>query len=163
VKGKETKHVKAFRASKSKPNESVVAHLDGWIGEAMGSGDKAQHNGSLIITDERVAFYRKGWFGELFETIPLKLITSIETKSTLGFRVLTFHTSNDSLKFKTFEDKKTFEAAYEAVEERRSARVEPTTAADPVEQLERLAKLKEQGLISPDEFDQKKAELLARI
>ncbi|WP_318464765.1 PH domain-containing protein [Photobacterium leiognathi] len=81
---KESKHVTKFREKHLKPNESVIAWGDGYIGEMMGSGDKTQHNGVLIVTETLVAFYRKGFIGEVLETIPLKSITSIERKSTLG-------------------------------------------------------------------------------
>ena len=103
MKGSETKHSKAFLASKLKQGETVVGHLEGWIGEMMGSGDKTQHNGQFILTDMRACFYRKGFLGEVFETIPLEKITSVETLSRMGYRVIRLHTSHDELAFKTFE------------------------------------------------------------
>lgn len=36
-------------------------------------------------------------------------------------------------------------------------------AVNPMEQLEKLAKLKEMGVLSEEEFNQKKAELLSKI
>jgi len=106
MKGNETKHSKAFIASKLKSGETVVGHLEGWIGEMMGSGDKTQHNGQFILTNMRACFYRKGILGEVFEVIPLEKITSIETLSRMGYRVIRLHTSHDELAFKTFESSK---------------------------------------------------------
>ena len=57
---KESKHVAAFRARQLKHGEQAVAWVEGYIGEMMGSGKDAQHNGALVVTDQRVAFYRKG-------------------------------------------------------------------------------------------------------
>jgi len=51
----------------------------------------------------------RGLFGEMFETIPLSRITSVETLSRMGYRVLRLHTSHDELAFKTFESKEHFD------------------------------------------------------
>jgi Short C-terminal domain len=40
---------------------------------------------------------------------------------------------------------------------------EATPVVDPVEQIRRLGELRDQGLLSPEEFEAKKAELLDRI
>jgi hypothetical protein len=116
--GKETKHTKQFCQSRLRPGEEPLLFIDGWIGEMMGSGKKTQHNGALIITTERVVFYRKGFFGEVVETIPHKKITSIETRSLFGYRVITVHTSNDELSFKTFDPAEIFEQARREIEDR---------------------------------------------
>lgn len=119
MKGNETKHLKAFRNSKLKPSEKILGHLDGWIGEMMGQGDKQQHNGQFVLTNLRVCFYRKGVLGEVFQTIPVGNITSIETLSRMGCRVLRLHTSHDDLAFKTFESKELFETVCDALESAR--------------------------------------------
>ncbi|WP_426751581.1 SHOCT domain-containing protein [Myxococcus sp. Y35] len=168
---KKTSHVVAFEKAKAKPGEMVVEFLEGYIGEMMGSGDKAQHNGALIITTERVVFYRKGWFGEVFETIPLASVTSVEQKSLMGHRQMTLHTSHDELSFKTFEQAGQFDKAYEAVEQGRSKRAAPAAppapsvapAADPLAQLKALAELHKSGVITTEEFETKKTALMARI
>ena len=116
MKGQATKHLKAFRASKLKPGENIIGFLEGWIGEMMGSGDKTQRNGQLILTNQRACFYRKGILGEVFETIPLARITSVETLSRMGYRILRLHTSHDDITFKTFESKTLFEEVYEQFE-----------------------------------------------
>ncbi len=173
--GKKISHVEAFEKGKAKPGETVVEFLEGYIGEMMGNGDKAQHNGALIVTNERVTFYRKGWFGEVFETIPLASLTSIEQKSLLGHRQLTLHTSHDALAFKTFEGAEQFEKAYAAIEKGRAKpttpasapilapAAAPTPAADPLAQLKALGELQKAGVITQEEFEAKKAALLARI
>ena len=103
--GQDNKHIMKFRQEKLKPGETVEAHLEGWIGEMMGHGDKAQHNGQFVLTNERACFYRKGFLGEVFETVPLSKITSVETLSRMRYRVLRLHTSHDELSFKTFKSK----------------------------------------------------------
>ena len=100
---KESKHVAAFRTKHAKANEQIKAWAEGYIGKMMGKGNDTQHNGVLIVTGERVIFYRKGFFGEVIETIPLKNITSMERKSLLGHRTIRIHTSHDALEFKLFD------------------------------------------------------------
>ncbi|WP_292452777.1 hypothetical protein [Mesorhizobium sp.] len=57
--------------------EAIKAHLEGWIGEMMGSGRNTQRDGQFVLTNERACFYRKGFLGEVFETIPLSKITVV--------------------------------------------------------------------------------------
>ena len=120
---KKNKHVEKFKSNHLNPGESVIAWAEGYIGKMMGSGKDTQHNGALIVTETRVAFYRKGFIGEVIETIPLKSITSIERKSTLGHRVIRVHTSHDDLEFKTFS-KASELALVEAIESGRGLKTE---------------------------------------
>lgn len=164
---KESKHVIQFRNKNLNDNESIVAFGDGYIGEAMGTGDKTQHNGSLIVTNERVAFYRKGIFGEIIETMPIANITSIERKSFMGHRTITLHTSHDSLSFKTYE-KETEMLLVQAIESgRNKTNIEQKPSiqqpSNPLEKLKQLSEMKDSGLITEDEFSIKKAEILKQL
>lgn len=98
----ESKHVRIFKERHALDGEIILASAEGYIGEMMGSGKNKQHNGALIVTGGRVIFYRKGFIGEVIETMPIKSITSVERKSTLGHRVIRLHASHDDLEFKTF-------------------------------------------------------------
>lgn len=159
---KESKHVLAFRERHLKQGENIVAWGEGYIGEMMGKGDDAQKNGALLISGERVAFYRKGLLGEVIETIPLKTITSIERKSLLGHRTIRIHTSHDALEFKTF-DKATEQKLVQAIEAGRSSvAANPPQATNSLEMLHKLAELRAAGVITEDEFQSKKAVFLAR-
>lgn len=115
----ESKHVTVFRQRHLKPGEKVLAHLEGYIGEMMGSGKNTQHNGALVVTDHRVVFYRKGILGEVLETLPIEKITSVERKTMLGHTTLRLHTSHDDLAFKTLLDAPRLEKAIAAIESRR--------------------------------------------
>lgn len=161
---KESKHVVKFKASHLQSGESVVEWGCGYIGEMMGKGDSTQYNGALIVTGQRAVFYRKGFFGEVLETIPLKAITSIERKSFMGHRSIKLHTSHDALEFKTF-DKDQEQALVSAIEAGRGSPVSAQAHAEPdaAATLKKLADLRDAGILSDDEFAAKKAELLARI
>jgi hypothetical protein len=159
----EPKHVAVFRQKHMNPDEEIVVWGDGYIGEMMGSGKDTQHNGVLIVTRSRVAFYRKGMLGEVLETIPLKSITSIERKSLMGHCTIRIHTSHDALSFKTFQGPKEQELV-DAIEQGRGNAIVSQPASDsPLDALRKLAELKDAGVITEAEFQIKKAELLAKI
>jgi hypothetical protein len=143
----------------------------------MGSGDDIQRNGCLIITNQRVVFFRSGFFGEVFQTMPFDKIGSIETRALLGYRVITMHASHDSLSFKTFEDSDLFSKAHRMIEDfraRRAANPNDLLSASPppapvgaaanldwTDALLKLGDLRERGLLTEEEFAAKKAQLLA--
>jgi len=158
-------HLQNFEKKHLKEGEIIKSSGDGYIGEMMGKGDKKQHNGSLIVTDSRVIFYRCGLFGEVLETMPLKNITSIERKSFAGHRTIVIHTSHDELAFKSFDQKKEAEI-FDAIEAGRHQENQPTQssiAPDSADTLRKLADLKTAGIITDAEFEAKKADILARI
>lgn len=159
---KESKHVTNFRTKHLKPDEEVLAWGEGYIGEMMGKGEDAQHNGVLLVTKERVAFYRKGFLGEVLETIPLKSITSIERKSTLGHRTIRIHTSHDALEFKTF-DKNAEQALIDGIEAHRHSVASPAQPENQLDTLKKLAELKAAGILSEEEFEEKKQKILSSI
>lgn len=155
-------HIRTFRQEKLMPGETLVGHLEGWIGEKMGQGERIRHNGQFILTNERVCFYRKDPFEEVFETIPLSKISSVETLSLMGYRVLRLHTAHDDLEFKTLEPKTLFDEVLAQLERLRN---EASTAPAEfiTDQIKKLGELRDGGLLTEDEFNAKKAELLARL
>ena len=66
MEGKPNKHSKAFE-KRLLENEEVIQVAEGYIGKMMGKGDDTQHNGSLLLTNQRVVFYRKGMLGEVLK------------------------------------------------------------------------------------------------
>ena len=87
----------------------------------------------------------------------------------MGYRVLRLHTAHDDLEFKTHEPKSHFDEVLAAYLE--SLRNEPADSsiarAAPAEsitdQIKKLGELRDVGLLTDDEFNTKKAELLARL
>lgn len=62
MQGKDNKHVTVFRETKLKAGEEVVAHLEGWIGEMMGKGDKTNGTANLFSrTSGRASTGRVFW------------------------------------------------------------------------------------------------------
>ncbi len=166
--GKETAHYLHFIQTKKQPDENPLLFLEGWIGEMMGKGKDTQQNGCLILTDKRVVFSRKGVFGEVFQAMPLSKMSSVETRSMMGHRVLTMHTSHDELRFKTFESAALFEQTYNRIEDLRhqsaTSQSAPAQAADsPLDMIAKLAGLRDAGVLTDEEFETKKRDLLAKL
>ncbi|MCV3283458.1 PH domain-containing protein [Aeromonas veronii] len=161
---KESKHVAAFTKRHLNKGEQITAWTEGYTGKMLGSGKDAQRNGVLIVTNIRVAFYRKGFIGEIIETIPLDKLTSVERQSAMGHRTIHMHTSHDDLEFKTF-DKDGETLVIEAMEAGRHKNVgkQSVDGGDVVERLKKLSSLKDAGVITDSEFAEKKAELMAQI
>ena len=164
----ESKHVAAFRASPNlKAGEKILLSREGYIGSMMGKGKDKQHNGAFILTNKRAIFFRSGIFGQVFETMPIAKITSVETKTMMGHKVLCLHTSHDEMEFKTLlaiEDlHDRLEALRDHHEEGSATSAPVAPAADPMEQLEKLGRLRDAGVVTDAEFEQKKADLLSRL
>lgn len=168
------KHLANFRRRHRNAGEQIRTWAPGYIGKMFGSGKDWQHNGVLVVTDQRIAFHRRGLFGEVLETMPLARISSVEQLTFAGHRVLRLHTSNDSLEFKSFDAgrlrsvARAVEAARGAGQPAPSSPPEPAatspTGPTPVaERLRQLDDLHRQGLISAEEHETKRAEILAEL
>ena len=154
-------HVKAYRTKYLGKDETIIATAEGYIGKMMGSGKDTQHVGALIVTEKIVTFYRKGFFGEINQSIPLDKITSIEQSSTLGFKTVRLHTSHDDLGFTTAKPE--YAAVLAAINARRS-RADSAVAADsPLDALKKLGELRAAGVVTDAEFAEKKAALLSKL
>ena len=103
----------------------------------------------------------------MFQTIPLEKVTSVETLSRMGYRVLHLHTSHDELSFKTFESKELFDQVYESLEASRddlapSLQTAPSAVFIP-QQIKEFAELRDAGILTEEEFMTKKAHLLEKL
>ena len=121
-----------------------------------------------MLLSQGSCFYSEAPFEEVFETIPLSKITSVETLSLMGYRVLRLHTAHDDLEFKTHEPKSLFDEILGHLESLRNEPADSSIArAAPAEsitdQIKKLGELRDVGLLTDDEFNTKKAELLARL
>ena len=150
------------------PEETLEADIKGWLDRETGQGGVIQHDGQFVLTNKRACFYSEAPFEEIFETIPLSKITSVETSSLMGYRVLRVHTAHDDLEFKTLEPKALFDNVLAHLERLRNepagGSVRQTASAESVtDQIKKLGELRDAGLLTNDEFNTKKAELLARL
>jgi hypothetical protein len=138
----------------------------------LGQGQYERKQGLVALTSERLLFFEKGMLGqETIEEFSLKSISSLETGKKMTGERLVVHVSGNSSEIKGMSHGQ----ADEIVRQFRRLKAEqdaPASAAppapaqagdDPFAQLEKLARMRDQGIITPEEFDQKKAELMDRI
>lgn len=117
--------------------------------------------GSVVITDRYVRIHSKK--GEW--TIPYNSVTSVDF---VGHPALHVQTAGRTYYIKiagTFfdEEQNLSEAASYIREKQRESQQSSTSESDPVEQLEKLGELKDKGVISEEEFAEKKQDLLDQI
>lgn len=165
---KDNKRLGTFGQNKLMPEEILEAHLNGWLDKKTDQAGLVQHSGQFVLTNKRACFYSEAPFEEVFETMPLSKITSVETSSLMGYRVLRLHTAHDDLEFKTLEPKALFDKVIAHLERLRNeptgGSIAPTAPAESVtDKIKKLGELRDAGLLTDDEFNTKKAELLARL
>jgi hypothetical protein len=89
----------------------------------------------------------------------------------MGYRVLRLHTAHDDLEFKTLEAKALFDTLLAHLERLRhepaGGSVAPAASESISESItdhiKKLGELRDAGFLTNDEFNAKKAELLARL
>ena len=129
------------------------------------------YNGTLILTDTGIIIKRGG-----DKTIPYKGIVAVQLKKagmTAGYIQLTLMggseaksglfqstTDENSINFHTWgNNNKKFEEAKRTIEERISKDNKPSENSS-LNDLEKLAALKEKGVVTEEEFQQKKKQIL---
>lgn len=162
------KHLDLFSSKKLRENEVIRGSVKGYISSRKKDSKDALMTGRLIVTDQRVCFYRHGFVGEKYESIDLPNVKSMETSSLLGHRSLKVYSTHNDLTFNSFRPKREFEEIITFLENPvRSPKTEvemPSTADNsPVVRLKKLTDLHKAGLITEQEFAAKKSELLAQI
>ncbi|MBC7953143.1 MAG: PH domain-containing protein [Rhodospirillaceae bacterium] len=130
--------------------------------EAILQGVYGNNLGVFVATMSRILFVDKGMFGGLkVEEFHYEKISSVQFETGLIQGKLKIFTSGNTAEI-TNCDKRLVRLFAEYVQGRLSApKVSPDSGGDVLEKLERLAKLKEQGILSDEEFQQQKAKILA--
>jgi hypothetical protein len=140
----------------------------------MATGTYAQKNGLLVLTDRRLIFLYHGWAGHRNEDFPLDTVTSVSSSSGLALGSVTVFSGGAKAEIKNV-NKTDAKALVDEMRNRlatRSAKpatpAQPPTAspqpqADVLAQLKQLGELRDAGVLTDDEFEAKKAELLSRL
>lgn len=133
---------------------------------AQGTYNNGQ--GILVSTNRRLLFVDKGLlYGLKVEDFPLDKITSIQYETGLLLGGIKIHTSGNIAKIDNVE-KASARSFSEFVRDKLSQPKETSTAtivSEPnvLDQLEKLAKLKDSGILSEDEFAEQKKKLLEKL
>lgn len=140
------------------------------------SGSYNGKAGLIVATDRRVLFLSAGLMGSQFEDIPLSKITSVQQSSAVLSASLVVHASGTKVEITNVIPKEAAKTLAEYVRARTSDRPQatsPTAAApagaearttssepDVTDQIRKLAELRDEGLLTDEEFDAKKKDLL---
>lgn len=115
--------------------------------------------GVLVLTDRRVLVHRQDESGSKHDELPLSSIVAVTWKAGLMPAVV-FHSAAHEIKVGVL--KTTAQAYIEGVRAEQQMTV-PPPAPDVMDQLSKLGELREAGVLTEDEFNAKKADLLNRI
>ena len=134
----------------------------------LGQGQYEKKHGLIVLTNERLFFFEESLLGqETVEEFSLKAITSLETGKKMGGERLVVHASGNRNEIKGMFHGQADEIVRQfrklRAEQEASVTASAAPSADPIAQLDKLATLRDRGVISAEEFEQKKAELMERI
>lgn len=127
-------------------------------------------NGIMVATDKRVVFFAKKLFGYDMEVFPYSNTSSIEmSKELMGHRITFFASGNRvSMKWINKGDVNKFiditKSSIGKNENISNTSISSTNSPISIpEQIKQLSELKDSGIITDTEFNQKKSELLSRM
>jgi hypothetical protein len=137
----------------------------------MAGGTYGAGTGLVVLTDRRLLFLKDGVLSKTTEDFPMEKISSVQWSSGMLNGTLTVFASGNKAEIKAM-NKNDGKQIADAIRERLSSktamspeRVEAGTSHQPdtFEQLAKLGKLRDAGVLTSEEFDTKKAELLSRL
>ena len=153
------------------PGEIVVAAVMGTY-ETKILGSDSLRAGVMLATGQRIIFYAKKFGGYDLESFAYGNISSYEqSKSMMGHQI-SFFASGNKVNLKWINDLASVEAFTREFKARIGtkepltvpAQAPATTSSDAVfEQLRQLGQLCDAGIVTTEEFEAKKGELLARL
>ena len=162
------KHEDHFKKTRLKENEEIIKTMDGYIGRMFGKGKDEQFNGELILSNERIVFMCKTWLREVYRSIPIVQVSSIDYSAGLMAKTITFVSNNDTIEFTSLGDKEQLNELHNLAEEMRGQTTQDKTSQSPKTddipgQIKKLSELKDAGILTESEFENKKKELLNKM
>lgn len=148
------------RAKAAKKGFNVEGAI--FVMEAMYPNEDSNMNLNMplvAIFEDKVVQSRKAILGSSLEEIPMKNISSVEITSGL-IPTVNVYTSGNTLTFRTdvLQGPRFVEILRECLAKRSDGK--PSSGLSDVEQLEKLVALLEKGILTQDEFDKKKQQIL---
>lgn len=152
--------------------KKLVEYL--WEGERvdlMAGGTYAKGQGLVVLTDRRLLFLKDSVFSKSTEDFPIEKISSVQWSSAfLNGTLMVFASGNKAEIKNMYKDdwKQIADAIRDRISGKTAHHPTPEAAAtphqpDPYEQLAKLGQLRAAGVLTPEEFEAKKAELLSRL
>ncbi len=135
---------------------------------ALGTGQYDGRQGMVCLTTTRLLFVDKGFMTASLNQVeyPISIIQAVSTKRSLGGETLAVTSAGQASEIKNLMHGQAEEIARQIhrLQSQPSAPAPtPASAEDPADTLQKLAKLRDQGIITDDEFAEKKRAILDRI
>jgi hypothetical protein len=146
-------------------NEQVLTAVQGAY-EVKRMGSDSARKGALIATDRRVVFYAKKMTGYDLESFPYDHISSIDMSKGMTGHSITLYASGNKTHIKWIDKKQDVPGFVSTVRGRMKggtgdgAAAPATSEPDAADQIRRLGQLRDEGLLTEEEFQAKKAQLL---
>lgn len=147
----------------ARPHLEAGEQIEGVVQGAYDTkiGGKATvRSGILMATDRRLVFFAKKLVGYDLESFPYASISSFEASKGLSGHSFRFAASGNDVRLKWINAGQV-DQFVGLVRSRAGQRPSAApTQADPMDQLRKLAELRDAGIVSPAEFEAKKSQLL---
>lgn len=144
------------------PGESIEEATTGMI-KVRRMGTNTERNGTIAVTDRRLVLFTKKVGGYDMQDFAYAMIASVDHKRGMMGGNLTINAAGDQTHV-SMVPKDDIETIAHAIREKvnasRSGPAAVVAPLDPMDQLKKLAELRDAGVISSDEFDAKKKQLL---
>jgi Bacterial PH domain/Protein of unknown function (DUF2510)/Short C-terminal domain len=131
--------------------------------ELLSSGQVGENNGLLALTGHRLIFLFEGWMGKsAFEDFPITNISSISYKAGMILATIEVYASGNKAVIKNVNkaDAKDIADAIRARLGRPAAEATAQAAPSEADELAKWAALRDSGVISAEDFQVKKRQLL---
>lgn len=135
------------------PDENVLYLTDGFY----------KGRGIIVVTDKRVIFFSAGLMNSRVEEFPIKSISSIQYKTGMMFGTLEIHASNNKAEIEQVNKARVAEMTQiirSIIDAPASTAAAPPAAPSAADEIRSLAQLRDEGLITAEEFEAKKRNLL---
>jgi Short C-terminal domain/Bacterial PH domain len=136
----------------------------------LGQGKYRRKQGLVVLTNERLFFLDKGVVRETVEEFTVPSISSLLVNKKLTGDTLFVSAPGNKAEITGMTDGQanTIARAFHNLEQTNQVMaatpgLAPSSDADPIAQIERLAGLRDKGIISAEEFESKKTELMGRL
>jgi Bacterial PH domain/Short C-terminal domain len=143
--------------------ERVLDATTGMVGVHR-MGQDTHRNGAVIVTDRRVVLFSKKMAGYDLQDFAFGLLSSVEHKKGLTYGNLTFSAAgsqNDVRQVPKADVERIAQLIREKMATAHSgSQSVPTTQGGVADEIRKLSALRDEGLITADEYEAKKKQLL---
>lgn len=140
----------------------------------LARGTYGSRVGLIVLTDQRILFYNEGWTGSINQDLPLRECRSVAVGSGVLYSSVLIQARDNSVAISKVikEDAarivKAARKQLHLVKTPQSAiqtqgLIDAAATKSPMEQLKQLGELRDAGIVTQEEFEAKKTELLGRI